>query len=96
MHQTESGQNIKENALLVIFSDDPVEASVFLKPLAEEGQPPFYLYLARKEFEGPFSRTENQVTLSSEIRHIPVDIEHILGYVVGLWLEIGESGILES
>lgn len=97
VHQIENGHDIKENTLLVIFSKYPnEEASILLKPLAEGSQSSFHLYLARKEMEGPFTRTENQVTLSSAIRHVPVDIEHILGYVVGLWLEIGESGILGS
>lgn len=97
VHKPESKQEIKENSLVVIASNDlNTNASIILEP-HNNGEPGFpRIYLARKEFEGPFSRTENQVTLSSEIRHIPVDIEHILGYVVGLWLEIGESGILES
>ncbi len=90
VHQPEGDPKIKENSLVVIASDDPdTKASITLEP-HNDGEPGFpRIYLARKEFEGPFSITENQVTLSSEIRHIPVDIEHILGYVVGLWLEIG-------
>jgi hypothetical protein len=97
VHRPEDDPKIKENSLVVIASDDPdTKASITLEPLNNEKQVFHRIYLARKEFEGPFYRTENQVTLSSEIRHVPVDIEQILGYVVGMWLEIGESEILES
>jgi tetratricopeptide (TPR) repeat protein len=92
-----ASQKIKENALVVVASNDPdTEASIILKPINNEKQVFSRIYLARKKLEGPFSRTDNQVKLSSEIRSVPVDIEHILGYVIGLWLEIGEFEILDS
>ena len=91
-------REIKKNALIVIANTDPdTKGSITLEPLDKSKQVFPRIYLARKELEGPFSRTtENQIILSSEIQHVPVSIEHILGYVVGLWLETGESEILED
>lgn len=97
VRKPEVKQEVKKNALLVVANNDPdTKASVTLEPLGHH-KPSFpRIYLARTELEGPFTRTENQVKLSSEIRHVPVNIEHILGYVVGLWLEFGESEILDG
>lgn len=97
VNQTGTNHQYKEGDLIIIASDDPkTEASVILKPLLPEGQVFHRICLARPQIDVDFTKEQNEVQLSSEIRQVPITNEHILGYVVGLWLEIGEFEILES
>ncbi len=97
VNQTGTNHQYKEGDLIIVASDDPnTDASVILKPLLPDGQVFHRICLARPQIDVDFTKNENEVQLSSEIRQVPVTSEHILGYVIGLWLEIGEFEILES
>jgi hypothetical protein len=88
----------KKGDLIVVANSDPdTKASIILEPLLPRGRVFPRICLARPELELDFTKNDQgEVQFSSEIRQIPVASEHILGYVIGLWLEIGESEILES
>lgn len=88
----------KKGDLIVVANSDPdTKASIILEPLLPRGRVFPRICLARPELELDFTKNDQgDVQFSSEIRQISVTSEHILGYVIGLWLEIGESEILES
>jgi tetratricopeptide (TPR) repeat protein len=97
VNQSGSNHQYKEGDLIIVASDDPnTEASVILKPQLPDDQVFHRICLARPQIDVDFTKNENEVQLSSEIRQVPVMSEHILGYVIGLWLEIGEFEILDS
>ena len=98
VYQPTSETRYKKGDLIVVAIENPdTEASIILEPLLSDGQQFPRVCLARAEFELDFTNDEEgKVQFSTEVRQIPVGSQHILGHVLGLWLEIGETEILES
>ncbi len=93
VHRQTAQHNFEKGELMVIQSNDP-NASIVLEPFLPTEQAFPRIILARAEFEGHFIRDNQRVQFSSDLKQIPVTHEDLFGYVVGLWLEAEDFGIL--
>ena len=86
----------QEGDPIVVISDSP-QASVILEPFSADDQTSPRICLARAEMTGGFTReADGRVRLAANAQQIPVSGDDVFGYVVGLWLEVGDFEILES
>lgn len=78
----------KQNELVVVVKNNVLGGSVSLRPLLSSA--PFQrIYLATTQFEGRWTRdVTGRVSLSPELKQIPVYHNEVLGIVVGFWQKI--------
>jgi len=84
----QTGDN-QERRLVVVMRDN-LRGSIILRPRDIEGATKTRIYLAEMEPYTDFTRDPQtgDVKLNSETHHIPVNIESIMGLVIGLWMEL--------
>ncbi len=92
----QTGDHIFEAGELIVIKSDAPGASIVLEPYLPSGQTFSRICLARADFEGSFTMEAGRAKLSSNMKQIPVNHSNLLGYVIGLWLEVGDFEILDS
>jgi hypothetical protein len=84
---TETAAHDYEPGELIVIASDTANGSIVVKPFSQN--PPYRrIYLARLELTGSFTRDieTGDVTLSSDMKQIPVQSAEVVGFVVGFWL----------
>ena len=81
-----TGDNDEER-LIVVASD---KGSIVLRPFDGENSARQRIHLAEYDLTGAFSHNSeaNNITLGSDIHQIPVNLNDILGVVIGMWIDL--------